>query len=93
MKREIILNNQTKKKKKKKKRIPMYAEKFMREKHEKYCLELDKTQDLEAIGYFLRDHLKIAGGYWCLTALETLSVFIPLRIIFRLIWVQTRNKS
>ena len=52
----------------------IYTDKFIPKKHEEYCLNLDNTNDLEAIGYFLRDHLKLSGGYWCLTALQTLGV-------------------
>ena len=45
---------------------------FAKLKHEEYCLNLEKTKDLEAIGFYLREHLKLAGGYWCLTALACL---------------------
>lgn len=47
---------------------------FCRDKHLEYLLALDKSKDLESIGMFLRNHLKVAGGYWCLTSLEVLKV-------------------
>jgi geranylgeranyl transferase type-2 subunit beta len=50
---------------------------FQREKHIEYLLALDKSKDLESIGMFLRNHLKVAGGYWCLTSLELLQVPLP----------------
>lgn len=48
---------------------------FHREKHVEYLLALDKSKDLDSIGMFLRNHLKVAGGYWCLTSLEVLQVW------------------
>jgi geranylgeranyl transferase type-2 subunit beta len=50
---------------------------FQREKHVEYLLALDKSKDLESIGMFLRNHLKVAGGYWCLTSLELLQIALP----------------
>jgi len=47
---------------------------FYKKKHEEYLANLEKTKELESIGYYLRDHLKIAAGYWCLTGMETLKV-------------------
>ena len=42
---------------------------FVREKHQKYLEELDKTKDAEAIGFHQNEHLKLLGGYWCVGAL------------------------
>ena len=40
-------------------------------------LKLDKTKDLDSIGYYLTDHLRMGGAYWCLNALYLLDVKIP----------------
>ncbi len=37
--------------------------------HEKYLLELENSKDLESIGYYLTEHLRVGGAYWSLTAL------------------------
>ena len=40
--------------------------------HEKYLLDLEKQNDIETIGYYLTEHLRVAGAYWTLTALSCL---------------------
>eukprot|EP00830_Metopus_es_P008055 TRINITY_DN1776_c0_g2_i1.p1 TRINITY_DN1776_c0_g2~~TRINITY_DN1776_c0_g2_i1.p1 ORF type:complete len:274 (-),score=51.56 TRINITY_DN1776_c0_g2_i1:15-836(-) len=50
------------------KEIPFYYE-----KHEDYLLNLDKTEERDAIGYYTNDHLRIPGGYWCIGALHLLN--------------------
>jgi geranylgeranyl transferase type-2 subunit beta len=45
---------------------------FVREKHIKYLIGLDKTRDAEAIGFYQNEHLKLPGGYWCVGALSLL---------------------
>jgi len=57
-------------------KVPQAMQGFCREKHVEYLLALDKSKDVESIGMFLRNHLKVAGGYWCLTSLEVLKVGI-----------------
>lgn len=52
----------------------MISDDFCRAKHVDYLLALDKSKDVDTIGMYLRNHLKVAGGYWCLTSLETLKV-------------------
>lgn len=44
----------------------------MRNLHQKYLENLDKTKDAEAIGFFTNEHLKLPGGYWCVGALGLL---------------------
>ena len=56
----------------------MSTKEFFREKHVEYLLALDKSKDVESIGMFLRNHLKVAGGYWCLSSLEVLKVHTAL---------------
>lgn len=45
---------------------------FVRELHQKYLEDLDKTKDAEAIGFHQNEHLKLPGGYWCVGALSLL---------------------
>ena len=47
---------------------------FYREKHIAYLMSLDKSKDLDSIGYYLTDHLRVAGAYWTLNSLECLNV-------------------
>lgn len=47
---------------------------FVRKQHIEYLLALDQSKDVQSIGMYLRNHLKVAGGYWCLTSLEVLKV-------------------
>jgi len=35
-------------------------------------LELDNSKDIEAIGYYLTDHLRVPGAYWTLNAIACL---------------------
>ena len=48
------------------------APKFLREEHCKYLLALEKDEDIEQVGSFLTEHLKVGGAYWCLTSLACL---------------------
>jgi geranylgeranyl transferase type-2 subunit beta len=36
-------------------------------------MALDKSKDLESIGFYLSEHLKVAGGYWTINALACLN--------------------
>ena len=37
-----------------------------------YLIQLDKTKDLEAIGFYTNEYLKMAALYWGLSALNLL---------------------
>jgi len=37
-----------------------------------YLMKLDKTEDPDAIGVFMNEHLKMAGAYWCIGSLKLL---------------------
>ena len=39
-------------------------------------MNLEKSKDLDSIGYYLTEHLRVAGAYWSLTALECLKIKI-----------------
>ena len=45
---------------------------FNPELHLEYLLKLDKTEDPDAIGVFMNEHLKMAGAYWCIGSLKLL---------------------
>ncbi len=32
-------------------------------------MSLDKNKDIDSIGYYLTEHLRVAGAYWTLTGL------------------------
>lgn len=68
---------------------------FYKQKHVDYCLKQDETKDLQAIGYYLREHLKVSGGYWTLTALEALQVKFQLVGLTepRKTYLNPKNKS
>ena len=53
------------------------ASTFPRALHDHFLRSLDKTQDPEAIGFFMNEHLRLPGAYWCLTALATMDLFSP----------------
>ena len=38
---------------------------------------LDKSKDLDSIGYYLSEHLRIGGGYWTINALACIKEEIP----------------
>ena len=40
-------------------------------------MALDNSKDLYSIGKYLTEHLKVAGGYWSLTALASLQSVLP----------------
>ena len=42
---------------------------FLRSLHEEYLLSLENSKDLDSIGYYLTEHLRVGGAYWSLTAL------------------------
>ncbi|CAI2376423.1 unnamed protein product [Moneuplotes crassus] len=48
------------------------TEEFVEELHNTYLLSLNDTKDQYAIGFFMNDHLKLPGAYWCITALNLL---------------------
>lgn len=35
-------------------------------------MALDKSKDLDSIGYYLSEHLRVAGGYWTINSLACL---------------------
>lgn len=47
---------------------------FLRKQHETYLISLEKSKDLDSIGYYLTEHLRIGGAYWSLNALACLGV-------------------
>ena len=47
--------------------------KFLRNQHEIYLLNLENSKDLDSIGYFLTEHIRVGGAYWSLTALSCLN--------------------
>eukprot|EP00353_Schmidingerella_taraikaensis_P018426 CAMPEP_0185600214 /NCGR_PEP_ID=MMETSP0436-20130131/248_1 /TAXON_ID=626734 ORGANISM="Favella taraikaensis, Strain Fe Narragansett Bay" /NCGR_SAMPLE_ID=MMETSP0436 /ASSEMBLY_ACC=CAM_ASM_000390 /LENGTH=70 /DNA_ID=CAMNT_0028229865 /DNA_START=31 /DNA_END=243 /DNA_ORIENTATION=+ len=32
--------------------------------------KMDQTQDPDAIGFFMNEHLKMSGAYWCIGSLK-----------------------
>jgi len=40
-------------------------------------LALDEDKDLDSIGFFLTEHIRMGGAYWCLNALYALKIEIP----------------
>ena len=38
--------------------------------HLKYLNQLDKSEDPDAIGNFMNEHLKLPGAYWCIGSLK-----------------------
>ena len=45
---------------------------FFVKQHTKYLLQLDKSKDIDSIGYYLTEHIRMGGAYWCINALFTL---------------------
>lgn len=35
-------------------------------------MALDKSKDIDSIGFYLSEHLKVAGGYWTINAIACL---------------------
>jgi geranylgeranyl transferase type-2 subunit beta len=35
-------------------------------------MSLDKSRDLDSIGYYLSEHLRVSGGYWTFNGLACL---------------------
>ena len=55
-------------------------EKLIRDKHINFLLNLDKQQELDAIGYFTNEYLKMSAAYWCFGSLLLLNYDIsPLK--------------
>ena len=44
--------------------------KLVSQKHLDYLWSLEKSKDLDALGYYLTEHLRVGGAYWSLTALK-----------------------
>lgn len=50
---------------------------FYRKEHLQYLLSLESSKDLNSIGKYLTEHLKIAGAYWSLTSISLFSHELP----------------
>ena len=46
---------------------------FVGDFHNTYLINLDSTKDQYAIGFFMNEHLKLPGAYWCISALNLLN--------------------
>ena len=46
---------------------------FLTSQHLSYILSLEKSKDLDSIGHYLTEHLRVAGGYWSLCSLSLFS--------------------
>ena len=67
---------------------------FYHSAHTNYLLSLEKSKDLDSIGYYLTEHLRVAGGYWSLTALSTLGNDLPKEKIESLVeWLKSCANS
>lgn len=47
---------------------------FLKDKHINYLLSLDKSKDIDSIGYYLTEHLRVAGCYWTINSLFCLNI-------------------
>jgi len=58
-------------------------------------LELDEDKDLDSIGFYLTEHIRMGGAYWCLNALYALQIAIPLEKRKKIInWIKScQNKD
>ena len=45
---------------------------FSPELHFANLAKMDQTSDPDAIGFFMNEHLKMSGAYWCIGALRLL---------------------
>lgn len=45
---------------------------FTRLEHLKYLYKLDSSADIDAIGHYTNEHLKLPGAYWCIGAIKLL---------------------
>lgn len=53
-------------------------------------MALENSKDLYSIGKYLTEHLKVAGGYWSLTALAALKYTLPSAKVEELVgWLKT----
>lgn len=46
---------------------------FYKKQHHEYLLSLDKSKDLDSIGFYLSEHLRVPGGYWTINGLACLN--------------------
>lgn len=37
-------------------------------------MALDKSKDLDSIGYYLTEHLRVGGGYWTINSIACLGM-------------------
>jgi prenyltransferase beta subunit len=45
---------------------------FDKSHHYQYLMALDKSKDLDSIGYYLSEHLRLPGAYWTINSLACL---------------------
>ena len=43
-----------------------------KDSHMKYVLDLEKSKDLDSIGFYLTEHLRVSGCYWSIGSLYAL---------------------
>ena len=43
---------------------------FKGDLHYTNLLKMDQTSDPDAIGFFMNEHLKMSGAYWCIGSLK-----------------------
>jgi geranylgeranyl transferase type-2 subunit beta len=43
---------------------------FKADLHYANLLKMDQTSDPDAIGFFMNEHLKMSGAYWCIGSLK-----------------------
>ena len=43
---------------------------FKSDLHYANLLKMDQTSDPDAIGFFMNEHLKMSGAYWCIGSLK-----------------------
>ena len=46
---------------------------FVSPLHLTYLNNLDKSEDPDAIGNFMNEHLKLPGAYWCIGSLKLIN--------------------
>jgi len=55
-------------------------------------MALDKSKDLDSIGYYLTEHLRVAGGYWTINSLACLGMLdliLPEKRIELITWLKS----
>ena len=45
---------------------------FKGDLHYTNLMKMDKSTDPDAIGFFMNEHLKMSGAYWCIGSLKLL---------------------